>query len=187
MGSSPSAELYWGYNLGEMVDENWEPIGPSWLVHEEDFDGDDRDWREELATRLGWEEIPYPDHLAPTRPAYTSDPRESRRMSTEYEVAREAFYATTEYKAYSENRDRMGTLVKDCPAELSIWNSSEDFKYCVRIVASVQRADDWGSTELKPLEVEADWREQLHRFMQLLELPIPEGKEPGWHMCCAYG
>lgn len=187
MGSSPSAELYWGYNLGEMVDEDWEPTGPSWLVHEEDFDGDDRDWRKELATRLGWEEVPYPDDKDPVRPDYTSDRSKHRQLNEEYERARKTFYETPEYKAYLASRDHMDELVKDCPAELDIWNSSDDSAYCVRIVSSVQRVSDWGSIELKPLEVASDWKEQLHRFMTLLELPIPEDKEPGWHMCCAYG
>jgi hypothetical protein len=187
MGSSPSAELYWGYNLGEMVDADYEPIGPSWLVHEEDFNGDDRDWREELATRLGWEEVPFPEDICPVRSMYTSDPHRNQQLNQKYKEVEAAFYKTPEYLAYSASRDRMCDLVKDCPAELYIWSSSEDPAYCVRILASVQRADDWGSTELKPLEVETDWYVQLHRFMQLLELPIPEGKEPGWHMCCAYG
>lgn len=186
MGNSPSAELYWGYNLGEMVDEDWEPIGPSWLVHEEDFDGEDRDWREELATRLGWEETPYPEHLAPSQPTYTRNYAENKRLSTEYELAREVFYKTPEYSAYSENRNHMAALVGDCPAELNIWNSSGDSAYCVRIVASVQCVDDWGSIELKPLEVDPTWHEKLLQFMALLELPVPEDKEPGWHMCCNY-
>ena len=187
MGSSPSAELYWGYNLGEMVDENWEPIGPSWLAHEEDFDGDDRDWREELATRLGWEEVPFPEDMCPSQPKYTSDPRKNRQLGQEYEEKEKAFYLTPEYLAYSASRDRMRELVKDCPVELHVWNSSEDSEYCVRILASVQCADDWGSIELQPLEVDPAWHDQLLQFMTVLELPVPEDKQPGWHMCCAYG
>lgn len=186
MGSSPSAEIYWGYNLGEMVDEDYEPIGPSWLMHEEDFDGDDRDWREELATRLGWQEIPYPHEIEPDRPRPTANPHKNKLVYQEYEDARKAFYANPEYQAYSANRDRMWEITKDYPAELCIWNSSEDAQYCVRITASIQRADDWGSIELQPLEVDPSWHEKLMQFMILLELPRPENKMPGWHMCCAY-
>jgi ferredoxin-like protein FixX len=121
------------------------------------------------------------------RPPYTRSPQKNKQLGEEYDTARKAFHETPDYQAYSANRDHMHALVKDCPAELYIWNSSEDSEYCVRIVTSVQRVDDWGSIELSPLEVDPAWRDQLLQFMMLLELPVPEGKDPGWHMCCSYG
>lgn len=59
--------------------------------------------------------------------------------------------------------------------------------YCVRVGVSVQYAWDWGSVEVSPLVVGQDWHEQIMRFMELLELPVPVGKEPGWHLNCSYG
>lgn len=167
MGMSPSADLYWGFDLGDLCDpETYESLGPAWM---EEF----ADWEEELARRLGWIEVPFPANA----------PDDDWRMGR----IRQAFRATSEYQAWSVSVDRRRDLVKGYGVELGTYGGHDEPSYCVRVVASVQCPPGWGSIELDPLTVDPGWRDQIMRFMELLELPIPEGKEPGWHMNCSYG
>jgi len=123
MGMSPSADLYWGFDLGDLTDpETYDSLKPSWMD-----------------------------------------------------------------KAWSASRDELGTIVGRFGVELDTYGYGDEPSYCVRIKASVQRAYDWGSVELGPLTVDPQWREQITEFMRLLDLPVPPGKEPGWHMNCSYG
>lgn len=174
---SPSADLYWGFDLGDLTDrETYDSLAPEWMEPEDGSEG--VEWEEELARRLGWTEVPFP-HGAPE-----DDWRLARE---ERDRARLAFRSTPEYQAWSASRDQLRDVVKQGGVELDTYGYHEEPSYCVRVKASVQRADDWGSVELEPLIVADDWRDQVMRFMELLELPIPPGKGPGWHMNCSYG
>jgi hypothetical protein len=172
MGSSPSASLYWGFDLGDMTDQNtWDSLKPAWMYDEEEGDTE-RDWKEELATRLGWKELPAPKGW----PDYTASTEE-----------KEAFHQSPVYLAWSANRSEMYALTERCFVELDSYGSEDVPRYCVRVSPSVQEVDSWGSIKVQPLEVAPDWREKLTQFMKLLELPMPEGEEPGWHLNCSYG
>lgn len=172
MGMSPSADLYWGYDLGDLCDpETYDSLRPAWME-------EDDDWEEELARRLGWTEVPFPANA----------PADDWRMPhEERERIRQEFRTTPEYQAWSASRDRMHELAKSCGVELDTYGYHDEPAHCARIKASVQRASDWGSVELGPLAVDPAWRDQITLFMELLELPVSEGKEPGWHMSCSYG
>jgi hypothetical protein len=52
MGSSPSADLYYGYDLGMMYDSDYESTAPDWWQEAED-NSDDRE--EKMAACLGFE------------------------------------------------------------------------------------------------------------------------------------
>lgn len=177
MGSSPSADLYWGYDLGDLTDpDTYESIGPQWLQ-------DDGDADEALAKALGWVKVPFPDG-APEQ-NYTN--RDYRAAEQDYRRAKEAFMATPQYQAWSDNLAEQRRIISPIPVELGRYGWSEEASLCVRVKASVQHAGDYGSIALKPLEVAPEWAEQLAEFMRLLELPIPAGVAPGWHMNCSYG
>jgi hypothetical protein len=172
MGSSPSADLYWGFDLGDMTDQKtWDSLKPAWMYNEEEGDTE-RDWKEELATRLGWEKVPAPEDW----PYYTASTEE-----------KEAFWQSPAYLAWWANRSEMHRLAEGHLAEIDTYGYHDEPRYCVRVSSSVQRVGDWGSIEVRPLEVDPDWREKLLQFMKLLELPVPEGEEPGWHLNCSYG
>lgn len=168
MGQSPSADLYWGYDLGDLTDrETWESLRPDWMEDEE----------ETLARRLGWVEVPFPANIP--EPDYSLSYEERKRVE---EQQRD----TPEYRAWSANRSEIYALVAPIPVELDRYGYLEDPAYCVRVKASVQSADDWGSIAVKPLIVLPEWPDQLAEFMRLLDLPIPSA-EAGWHMNCSYG
>jgi hypothetical protein len=170
MGSSPSADLYWGFDLGDMTDQKtWDSLQPAWMHDEEEGE---RDWKEELATRLGWEKVPAPEGW----PHYTASTEE-----------KEAFRQSSAYLAWSANRNEMHRLAEGYLVEIDTYGYYDEPRYCVRVSPSVQRVGDWGSIEVRPLEVGPDWREKLLQFMKVLELPVPEGEEPGWHLNCSYG
>jgi hypothetical protein len=172
MGQSPSASLYWGFDLGDMTDQDtWDSLKPRWMYDEEEGDTE-RDWREELATRLGWRMTPGVGEWPP----YTASIEE-----------KEVFYQSSAYLAWSANRSEMHRLAEGYLVELDSYGSEDVPRYCVRVTSSVQEVDDWGSIKVQPLEVDSDWREKLLQFMKLLELPVPEDEEPGWNLNCSYG
>lgn len=159
MGSSPSADVFYGYDLGD----DWEARPVDYDA--EDFDWDDVtesasfDWEDELAAKLGWVEVPYPGSGF-------------ERSSPEYE-------------AWSASLAQKRGLLASVGAEIDSY-SYEGSAKCIRVTASVQHVSDWGSTPLKPLEVDPEWADQIARFVELLELKVPEGG-PGWHLNCSYG
>lgn len=177
MGMSPSADLYWGFDLGDLCDPGtYDSLKPAWMEPEDDDEG--AEWDEELARRLGWTEAPFPPRA----------PSDDWRLPPEgRDRIRQEFRATPEYQAWSASRDELHNIIKQIGVELDTYGYHEEPSYSVRVKASVQRVDDWGSVALEPLVVADGWRDQIMRFMELLELPVPEGKEPGWHMNCSYG
>jgi hypothetical protein len=141
-------------------------------MYDEEEGDTERDWKEELATRLGWKEMPGVGEWPP----YTASIEE-----------KEAFRQSPAYLAWSANRSEMHRLADEYLVELDSYGSEDVPRYCVRVSSSVQEVDSWGSIRVQPLEVGPDWREKLLQFMKLLELPVPEGEEPGWHLNCSYG
>ena len=180
MGAAPSASVYWGFDLGMTDYETWDSLIPGWMDQDEE-----RDWEEELATRLGWQEVPFPaggPELSTYYRQFGYDIGER-----EYKKAEAAFRDTPEYEAWSASRSRMHSLVMGYPVALVTYSNGDDPGYCVKIKASEQHPPDWGDIELKPLIVGDDWEAQIMDFMKLMELPIPKGEKPAWHVNCSYG
>lgn len=172
MGHSPSADLFWGYNLGDLTDhDTFDDLRPDWM------DGNYADVDEVLARRLGWVEAPYPNNIAD--PPHSLPYEERRRIQQEQRD-------TPEFRTWSESRSNMRRVVATVPVELVTYGYGEEPSYCVRVKASVQRAHDWGSTPVEPLSVQPEWAQQLAEFMRILEFPAP-ADPPGWHMNCSYG
>ncbi|WP_029923908.1 hypothetical protein [Nocardia otitidiscaviarum] len=169
MGMSLSADVFWGFDLGygEDIDDNQMPL---WWQ-------DGENWEEVLAGRLGWVDVPFPKELAP---AALDD---WRIPAAEPDRLRQELRATPEYRAWSANRDQLRELVKSIGVEIDLYGYEYDAR-SVRIKASVQSCDS-GAQPLKPLDVSPDWADQLARFCELLEIPIPE-TGPDWHLCATW-
>lgn len=181
MGQSPSADVYWGYDLGDLTDrDTWDSLKPAWM------ESSDREWEEELAARLGWQEVPFPEDICPERPSYSMARAQFLEAERRYKEAEVAFQKTSEYKAWSASCHEMRRLVDNYPAELKTYGYIDEPSYCARVKASVQSADDYGSIELAPLVVDEDWERSLREFIDLMELPAPKDA-PCWHLNCSYG
>jgi len=183
MGQSPSADLFYGYDLGTMEtgSPDWEDLRPEWLRSEDEDGGeiDSEEADEHLARKLGWIEEPFPD--LPEIP-YDLPYEEKKRLRQEQ-------WETPEWKAWSSNRDEKQRLNDSYGVTLDTYGYGEgETHWFVRIDASHQRAYDWGSTLIDPIKLIAvdDWDQKLAAFMELMELPTL-GKAPGWHMNCSYG
>ncbi|WP_306365474.1 hypothetical protein [Nocardia sp. CC227C] len=122
---------------------------------------DGGDWEEVLARKLGWNEVPYPTG------GFTG----------------EDYRNSPEYRAWSASRDEMYALVKACGVEIDGYGY-ECGGNAVRVKASVQSCL-YGAEPLKPLDVATDWADQISRFCELLEIPIPD-EGPGWHVCATW-
>ncbi|MFD3426083.1 hypothetical protein [Nocardia fluminea] len=181
MGQSPSADLYFGYDLGGPEDDDPTAM-PEWMDN-----GDD--WEDVLARRLGWVEAPFPDD-------YPQGRSHVYRFGTdEYKAAREAddkrvteYKATSpKYLAYEASRAEKDRLLATVPVELDTYGYLDgDSPYAMRVVTSVQRAYDYGSIRLNPLVEAEEWRDHLARFIELLGFDLGD-KQPGWHLNCSYG
>ncbi|MFI9507238.1 hypothetical protein [Nocardia sp. NPDC052566] len=68
-------------------------------------------------------------------------------------------------------------------AEVASYGWNEEPRWSIRIKASVQAVDDYGSIPLKPLLVAPEWDQQLTRLITLLEFRAP-ASQPGWHLAC---
>lgn len=183
MGMAPSADLYWGFNLGDMTHPTtWESLKPPWMG------GYERLWEEVYAERAhGWIETPFPENLCPDQSAiYSKYYGDYNKAHDEIQVAENAFRDTPEYQAWSANRTELQGHAAKSSVNLDTYGCIHDPCYFIYVFASHQRADDYGDIALKPLVVGDDWKTQLLDFMKLMEIPIPEGEEPGWHMNCSY-
>ncbi|WP_063023903.1 hypothetical protein [Nocardia niwae] len=181
MGMCPSADIFYGYDLGGMIDDDWESTAPAWWQEAEDAD-ESADWEDELATRLGWEKVPFPDDYPDTRNHWRRMPHEeSKRIREEYEKS------SPQYQAWAASLDRKRDLLAQIPVELDTYGHVDgDTFWAVRVKASVQKLYGCDSAEVKPLTVDPEWASQLARFVELLELDVPAGG-PAWHFTCSYG
>ncbi|KIA63023.1 hypothetical protein FG87_21915 [Nocardia vulneris] len=158
--------MYFGYDLGDEYEPDW------WL--EQDEDGE-FDWEDAYAARLGWVSVPFPADYPETDYALPDDERQ--RIEADYEKSSAA------YQEYEASRERRRELLADLTIEIDSFGYEYELN-CVRVKASVQTT--YGSTQLKPLVADPEWVDQLNRFVELLELKVPEGG-PGWHLNCSYG
>lgn len=184
MGQSPSADLYFGYDLGvsEFDYDTGTSSEPEWMQ-------EGADWEDELARRLGWVEVPDPSDGPRLQRLHWSAPDEERRAALDaYQRARDEYAATSlAYRAHLENEVERTNVLAAVPVELSTYGSSEgETQYAIRVKASVQRVNDYGSTPLNPLVEGEEWRDQLARFVELLGFDLGD-KQPGWHLNCSYG
>lgn len=186
MGMSPSADLYWGFDLGDMTDNDWNSLKPAWMG--EDGEEEEQDWEEVYAARsAGWVEAPFPDHSHLPSRAELYRKYDFMRAEAELKKAEDALRETPEYEAWSASRSRLREIIEQVAVKLDTYGYIDEPRYFVYVIASHQRADDYGDIALKPIIVDPAWRQQLFDFMKLMELPIPEGEEPGWHLNCSYG
>lgn len=183
--------MYWGYDLGNLTPT------PEWLTRVPES------WDEEYARRKGWAEVPFPRHLpwphAPTpyQQYAGSNPHESvikqhRIWVTAYETKLDELQRSPEWLAWRANRDEMRSLAGMSPVDISAYGGGENFDcsprdvgWCVRVRASVQDTDT--STKLRSTDVGHAWAEQVRQFMVLLDLPVPDGDGPAWHLNVSYG
>ncbi|TDP29862.1 hypothetical protein [Nocardia ignorata] len=183
MGSAPSADVYFGYDLPEYeYDYDTDTTAePQWMQ-------DGEDWEDELARLLGWVEVPFPtDYPRDDDIAIWSLPREAREAVQATIRAREKAYeeSSPEYQAYAASREQRAELLASIPVELDSQGYDRDI-HAVRIKASVQHVYGWSATRLNPLVEKPEWREQLTRFVEVLGLDVGD-TEPGWHLNCSYG
>lgn len=166
MGSTLSADVYFGYDLGDEYEPDW------WLEQDED---DEFDWGDALAARLGWVAVPFPTDYPETN--YALPYAERGRIEENYEKSSVA------YQEYNASRERRRELLTGIQIEIDSFGYGYELS-CIRVKASVQTA--YGSTPLRPLVADPEWIDQLNWFVGLLELKVPEGG-PGWHLNCSYG
>jgi len=181
MGMSPSADLFWGYDLGDLTDQRtWDSLKPEWM-------DDDGDWEEIYAQRAaGWVEAPFPDHSS--IPSRSELYREYgyQRAEDEIRKAEDALCETPEYRAWSASRKRLREIIEQSGIQLDTYGYIDEPSYCVYVKDSHQRVDDYGCVNVSPLIVDPVWKKQLLDFMGLMELPVPQGEEPGWRLSCSY-
>jgi hypothetical protein len=171
MGSCPSADLFYGVILGGSEEDYFYeelPIGWARLDDEAEELADDVDpsevgmgsWEDELARRRGLGESPLwvSEHEDPVAHA-----------------------------RWAEWSDARAALIKAEPVELDTYGGSEYTCWAIRVKESVTWAYDWGYAEVKTLTADPAWDDQIRAFMELLELPMPEGAKIGWFVTCAYG
>jgi hypothetical protein len=77
------------------------------------------------------------------------------------------------------------------PVELGSYGAlyDGDTGRCLQVKASVIKGEDWGDVEFDPERVRcaAGWDRELAGFVKLMDLKLPRGAKPGWHLCCSYG
>jgi hypothetical protein len=189
MGQSPSADVFFGYDLGDMEDhDTWESLKPAWWQELEENE-EDADWEDELARRLGWVEAPFPDDFPKEDHSIWRLPSDQLQEALEVQQRAVDEYEKTSpaYQAYSENRAERRALLARIPVKLDNYGcDGGDAAWALQVKASVQSVSDWESTPLKPLDVDPEWVGQVARFVELLELKVPAGG-PGWHLNCSYG
>ena len=173
MGHSLSADVFWGFDLGTDDDIDVDDM-PSWWEGDEEEGGGD--WEEVLARRLGWVEVPFPTNAPAGLDDWRTPEEERNRLQRQ-------FRATPEYQAWSASRDGLRDLVKSVGVEIDSYGYEFGGKV-VRVKASAQTC--YGAVRLNDLVVAPDWPEQIARFCELLELPVP-AEGPGWHLCASWG
>lgn len=186
MGMSASADLFYGYNLGLMVDDHYESTAPAWWQEAEDRD-DTPDWEDELAKRLGWTPVPFPDDYPERDRSIYRLPRDQFRAAEEEQRRIEDEYRQTSpgYLAWSESRDAQHRFLASVPVALDTYgHEGGDTSWVMRVKKSAFTVYGCDCVELGALTVGAEWDEQLRRFAELLEFDVT-GK-PGWHVSVSY-
>lgn len=161
MGSHARAEVFWGYDLGEMVDADYNSTAPSWW---EERGGD---WEVEVERRLGLPLVPYPEHLG----------RELSSLDRKH----------PDYVAWIEAARARQEARKALGVELGYYGYllDGDAYHYVAVTASTM-STEYGCKPIGSMQVGADWPGKLQHFMDLLELPVPAAG-PGWMIAASYG
>jgi len=180
MGYSPSATIFYGYDLGTMEDEELEKwCGPSWWADDEGGFNGDIDWEDVAAERLGWTETaPHP--LRPSALGdYTIPYAERQRLEDEYRKS-------PEFLAWSADWRNRNDILRRSGVKLSSYGHENDTTcWTIEILASHFSVYGWTTEALESLSVDPAWPGLLERFMDLMELPV-DGF-PGWHVTVSYG
>lgn len=179
MGMSPSADLIYGYDLdGLLEDDDYNDLRPQWWQA-----GDWDDWAKVIARKAGWIEVPYPNEgaIQNLRRA-TASWEERKRLDAE-------FYETPEYQAWSASLGEMRKFSGRLSCSIDTYGYLDEPSFVIMVNNAGYRAWDYGSckVDVAGLLVGPDWDQQLTEFVELLEIQIPDGVKPGWHMTCSYG
>jgi hypothetical protein len=165
MGMHAHGEVWWGYDLADMTDDGFDSTAPAWL-YDPDDGPTDRDWEDELATRLGWTEVPFPDHLD-----FNWDTRSHEQHP--------------DYIAYKEARTERDRLVADMGVAMQTYGYSDGDTQWSVIIPSSRVSATYEAIRID-LTTADDWAERVARFAALLDLPAPT-EPPGWHVSSSYG
>ncbi|MBF6358158.1 hypothetical protein IU449_27045 [Nocardia higoensis] len=184
-----SADLFYGYDLRGMEDDEWESTAPQWWQDLEDA-GESVEWEDEFARRLGWQEVPFPeDYPREDRAMWRLPTFEQRQAAQEaHRRAMDEYRATSPiYRAYAASMGEKDRLLSAIPVELATYGHCDgDTGWSIRVKASVQHVYGCDSIPVKSMTVQPEWRDQLQRFIDLLELHVPDGG-PGWHLAVSWG
>jgi hypothetical protein len=184
MGTSYNTALVFGVDLGDLTDpDTYETWAPAWML---DDDGSIDDWdpSDQLARKLGWEPVPFPDHAVVTAPDRFGVP--SRRMDVQH----------PDYIAYRASRDHRAELLKaaDYGCSIDSYGHSEgDLALLVQVDASVVRGDIWRCVPVDPATLNPSlgealgWAAKLERYLDALEIPTEHRTAPGWLLTGSVG
>lgn len=184
MGFSASAEVFYGYDLGDMLDpDTFENFRPGWW----EIAGDWTEWREVAATKLGWVEVPHPGYSAEFMARYGAEQDWNKKALLMAE-----FWDSPAMNAWKDSQVDVERILRDAglgDIELDHYGYLDgEPSFALKVVSSVTRAHDFGSAELPDwLGAEDDWRKQLERAADLLELTAVGDLEPAWILAVSYG
>lgn len=164
-----SAELFYGIDLGELVDAEYQPIAPQWWQDAEESE-DGLDWEAEYARRRGWLPAPFP-----------ADYPEDWRLLEEYKKS------SPEFAAWSAATTEKHRIVNESPVILGIYGyfgGLVDTQWAIQVRDSVVTACGAKSVNLRvpPL---GGWDDAIHEFARFMELP--ELVPCGWVIAASYG
>lgn len=159
MGHSLSGEVFYGINLGddETRTEEQDAALPQWWH-------DDKDWTDELATRLGWkDDVPYPD---PDMFGYRETP---------------------EFEAWLAARDERQKLVLSMGVGID-FHGYEYQSQSIRVTSSVQSCD-YGASRLSRTLLNTPqlpaWDIQIMKFCELMGIAVSPG-DIDWYLCASW-
>lgn len=200
MGFDPHGEVFYGYDLGDLMaqdtpDDADRPrfdvedhcTAPAWMLEDPDDPtlglGEGYGyWETELAQRLaGWVDLPFPEeaHHTPAGQLYWTSADTDREHPA--------------YKAWVANLDRKREIVAGAGCDLAAYGACEGaspdgVRLRVAVTASIV-GSSYDCVPLPGLMTYAGaphWQDVLHRFLDVLDIPRPAGG-PGWHLTSDYG
>lgn len=176
MGASPSAFVFYGYDLGDWTDpDSYEALYPEWVTEEVFLD--------HVADHVL-------DHPRPPFPAEI-DWQQGRDEALRQRLRTPGSPENAIWEEWRAKLAAREAAVKALNVEIANYAAlyDGDPAYVLRVIASTTKCGDWGSTRIDPASLvkQPEWDDQLARMIDLLGLTLPRGCEPGWHIACAYG
>lgn len=173
MGMSPSAYLFYGYDLKDWEDhENWErELKPDWLS--EDI------FEDHVLNHVL--KIPRPDY---------PELLDRRDDATREALRTEGTEERAVWLAWKEKLDARTAAFKALNVDIDTYGYLEEPSYALRVLASVIGCDDYGSSsfDIASLVIQPEWNGQIEWMIKELDLQLPPGCDaPGWHITCSYG